>query len=240
MNYLDNADAHEVSPALHFIHAVSNRIAAADPLHHVLDETVQFIAELLSCDSCFIYVREGESLVMRASMNAHPGILDRLTLKVGEGITGWAAEKAEPVVISERAYQDARFCFINELPEDRFEAFISVPVLSRGRVVAVINVQHREVYRPGIRDMKLLLTIAHLLAAAIEMGRMEDQISKLSTKLEERKLIDRAKGVLQRDLGINENEAYTMIQKQARQLRRTMGDIAGAVLVSDELRRSRS
>ena len=45
-------------------------------------------------------------------------------MKMGEGITGWVAENRQPVAIAERAYEDSRFKFFNELPEDRFEVFL--------------------------------------------------------------------------------------------------------------------
>ena len=55
-------------------------------------------------------------------------------IKIGEGITGWVAENRQPVAVAERAYEDFRFRLFNELPEDRFESFLSVPMVSGGRV----------------------------------------------------------------------------------------------------------
>jgi hypothetical protein len=49
------------------------------------------------------------------------------------------------------ARRSPRFRVCNELPEDRYEAFLSVPVLSRGKLVGVINVQHRQ---PHDRDRR--------------------------------------------------------------------------------------
>ena len=61
---------------------------------------------------------------------------------MGQGITGWVAEHREPVAIPEKAALDPRFQFFHELPEDSYEAFLSVPLMCRGRVVGVINLQH--------------------------------------------------------------------------------------------------
>jgi uroporphyrinogen-III synthase len=60
----------------------------------------------------------------------------------------------------------------------------------------------------------------------------------LSERLEERKIVDRAKGILQRDLGLSEEEAYLTIQRQSRQRRRSKKDIAEAIVISDEVRRA--
>jgi len=98
---------------------------------------LDFAVGLVKCDSCFIYVLAGDDLVLRASKNPHHELLDRLKLRMGQGITGWVAEHREPVAVSREAYKDPRFQRFNELPEDRYEAFLSVPLFSRGRLVGV-------------------------------------------------------------------------------------------------------
>jgi len=230
-------DLTEPTPTLNFLHDVSTRIAAADPLHEVLDEIVEFVSDLMSCDSCFIYVKEQSELVLRASKNSHPDVLDRLKMPLGEGITGWVAENNIPVVLTERAWKDPRFQKFAELPEDNYEAFLSIPVSSRSTVVGVINVQHRDPYKFTPREIKIISTLGHLVGAAIERVRLETEVSELSDKLASRKLVERAKGVLQRELKISEEEAYSTIQKQARQRRKSMKEISEAILLADEMKR---
>src|SRR5436190_15643980 len=133
------------------LHEIGVRLATADQFHEVLSRVVEFASAVVKCDSCLIYVLEGEELVLRASKNPHPEVVDRLKLRVGEGITGWVAEHQEPVAVSKNASKDPRFQFFHELPEDTYEAFLSVPLMSRGRVVGVINLQHR---RPHVHNQK--------------------------------------------------------------------------------------
>jgi len=228
----------EPTSTLNFLHDVSTRIAAADPLHEVLEEIVEFVSELVSCDSCFMYVKENGELVLRASKNSHTDVLDRLKVLLGEGITGWVAENNEVVALSQRAWQDPRFRKFAELPEDSYEAFLSIPVSSRGTVVGVINVQHKEPYSFTPREIKIISTLGHLVGAAIERVRLEEEVSELSDKLAARKLVERAKGVLQRELKLSEEDAYTIIQKQARQRRKSMKEISEAILLADEMKRN--
>ena len=222
-----------------FLHEIGSRFAAADPLHTVLDRVVQFVSAVVQCDSCFIYVLEDEALVLRASKNPHADLVDRLRLRVGQGITGWVAEHRQPVAIGARAFEDPRFQVFNELPEDRYEALLSVPVLCRGRLVAVINLQHRRPHEHSSSDIQLIATIGFLVGAEIELARLEVENSQLSERLETRKVLDRAKGILQRDLGITEEEAYLTIQRQSRQRRRTKREIAEAIILADDLHRGR-
>src|ERR1700739_167250 len=83
--------------AIGFLHSIGLRMAAADPLNEVLAKIVDFVAAVVKCDSCFVYVLEGKNLILRASKNPHPEIVGRLKMPVGQGITGWVAEHREPV-----------------------------------------------------------------------------------------------------------------------------------------------
>jgi uroporphyrinogen-III synthase len=226
------------SNALDFLHDVGTRIAAADPVHEVLDRIVEFVSDLVNCDSCFIYVLEGSDLVLRASKNPHPEEVDRLTMHIGQGIAGWVAEHREPVVLDSNASQDSRFRSFAELPEDHYEALLSIPVISRGRVVSVINVQHREPHSFQPREVKMISMIGHLVGAAIEMARLENEVIELADKLAVRKLIERAKGIVQSEYGISEEEAYSLIKKQARSRRKPMKEIAEAILVTNDMKRN--
>ena len=220
------------------LHYTVSQIAAADGFHQALDRVLDFAVELVKCDSCFIYVLAGEELILSASQNPHQEVLDRLKLRVGQGITGWVAEHREPVSISREAFKDPRFRRFNELPEDRYEAFLSVPLFSRGRLVGVMNLQHREQHVYSSRNIRLLCTVGSLAGAEIELARLETENSNLSERLETRKLVERAKGILQRDLGLTEEQAYLSIQRQSRQKRKTMKEIAEAIVLSEEVRNS--
>jgi signal transduction protein with GAF and PtsI domain len=221
-----------------FLHDISSRMAAADPLHQDLEQIIEFVSAVVKCDSCFVYLREEDEMVLKASKNPHEDeVIDRLKLRVGQGITGWVAEHREPVAITQGASQDVRFKFFHELPEDSYEAFLSVPILSRGRVVGVINVQHKQAHTYTRRQIKLISTIGFLVGAEIEMARLEGANSQLLQQLETRKLVERAKGILQRDLGLDEEQAYLTLQRQSRQKRRSLKEIAEAVVLGEEIRR---
>jgi len=233
---IDDPMDHDDTAEIEILHDIGRRIAAADPLHAVLSRVVHFVSSIVRCDSCFLYVLEQNDLVLRASKTPHPDVIDRLKLRVGQGITGWVAEHRTPVAVAQHAFEDTRFQVFNELPEDRYEAFLSVPVLSRGKLVGVINVQHREQHHHTRREIQLISMIGFLVGAEIEMARLEVENNQLSERLEERKVVDRAKGILQRTLGITEEEAYVTIQKQSRQRRKSKREIAEAIILSEELR----
>jgi len=209
---------------------------AVASLQQVLAQVVEFATSLVKCDSCFVYVLENDELILRASRDPHPEIVDRLKLKLGQGITGWVGEHRVPVSLEENASDDPRFRLFNEVPEERFEAFLSVPLLSRGQLVGVINLQNRARYRYSEREIRVLSTIGFLTGAEIEMARLESENSKLSRKLESRKIVERAKGVMQRELRISEEEAYLTLQRESRKRGKSMKEIAEAILLNEEIK----
>lgn len=228
------------APEIEFLHAISSSFAASDSLHKVLGQVVNFISTLVKCDSCFIYVLEGNDLVLRGSKNPHPEVevVDRLRLRVGQGITGWVAQHKQPVAVPRNAARDPRFQVFNELPEDHFEAFLSVPLLCRNKLVGVINVQHRQPHHHTKRQIQIISTVGFLVGAEIEMARLESENSELFERLETRKVVERAKGILQRELKMTEEEAYLSLQRQSRQRRKPMKEIAEAIVLSEEVRRA--
>jgi uroporphyrinogen-III synthase len=223
-----------------FLHEISSRMAAADSLHLVLDRIVDFITSVIPCDSCFIYVLEGENLMLRASKNPHADLIDHIGVEVGQGVTGWVAKHRQPVAIASAASNDPRFKAFKNIPEDHFEAMLCTPILCAGRVVGVINLQHRMSYRHTNEQVRLLSTLGFLVGAEIERARLETENTQLTSRLETRKAVDRAKSVLQRDLSLNEEDAYQMMQKESRQRRKSMREIAEAILLAEDLRRGRS
>jgi uroporphyrinogen-III synthase len=226
--------------SIDFLHQISSRIAAADPLHVVLGSIVEFVTAVIPCDSCFIYVLEQGKLVLRASKNPHADLVDHLGVQLGQGITGWVAEHREPVAIASNASNDPRFMIFRSLPEDHFEAILSTPILCATKVVGVINLQHRLTYQHTEHEVRLLSMLGFLVGAEIERARLETENVQLANRLESRKAVERAKGVLQRDLGISEDEAYRTMQKESRQRRISMHEIAEAILLGDDLKKGRS
>ncbi len=218
------------------LHDIGSRIAAADEFHEVLTRVMEFATALVKCDSCLIYVLAGDELVLSASKNPHEDLVDRLKLGVGQGITGWVAEHREPVAIAKNASQDPRFRYFNELPEDSYEAFLSVPLLSRSRLVGVMNLQHRQPHAYTRREIRLISTVGFLAGAEIEMARLESENSSLSQQLETRKLVERAKGILQRELALSEEQAYLALQRQSRQRRISMKEVAEAIVLAEDVK----
>jgi signal transduction protein with GAF and PtsI domain len=229
---------HEISD-IELLHEIGSRMAAADPFHEVLQRVIEMVTAAVRCDSCFLYVLENEKLVLRASKNPHEDVVDRMQIDMGQGVTGWVAEHKQTVALPAKAWADPRFAHFPTLPEDRFEAFLAVPILCRGKLVGAINMQHREQHHHSKREIRLITMIGYLVGAEVELARMEFEKSQLAQQLESRKVMERAKGILQRELGLSEEDAYLMLQKQSRQKRKPVRELAEAIILMDDMKRGK-
>jgi AmiR/NasT family two-component response regulator len=98
--------------------------------------------------------------------------------------------------------------------------------------------QHGRPRRYSLREVKLLSSVGVLLGAEIGISRLQSQNSDLLMELETRKLVARGNGILQRELGLSEHEAFLVLQRQSQQKKRPMKEIAQAIILSAEVRQS--
>src|SRR5680860_428699 len=168
------------------LHRISESISSTLELETVLKQIVEVVVEVTKGDACLLYLisETTDELILRASKNPHPRLIGRISIGLGEGITGWVAREKVPVVIPRNASDDTRFKFFHRLPEDRYQAFVSVPITSKGTMVGVINVQHKRPKRYAEETLALLLTIANQVGGAIANARLYDDMRQKARRLE--------------------------------------------------------
>jgi signal transduction protein with GAF and PtsI domain len=141
-------------------------------LPDILQGINKLITGFMQCDSCLIYLIDGDNLVL-CSSNQNPAVQGKVRLKLSEGLTGWVARERRLLAITREAYADPRFKKFTALPEDTFEAFLSAPILARGRVIGVINVQHRHPHQHSGAEMELLTTVAEQIGTLLLLARVD-------------------------------------------------------------------
>ena len=87
-----------------------------------------------------------------------------------------------------------------------------------------------------VRESDLAPAVEMALARFREIQGLRQEIGDLEDTLEARKLVERAKGVLMRREGLDEASAFARLQKQARDSRMTMKEIAEGILAESERR----
>ena len=152
-------------------------------LNEILQGINKLIVEFMSCDSCLIYLVDGEELVL-CSSNKTPDAPGKVRLKISEGLTGWVARERRLLAITREAFEDKRFKKFSNLPEDSFEAFLSAPILARGKVVGVINVQHRAQHQHTGAEMELLTTVAEQIGTLLLLARVDPKALEAANHVE--------------------------------------------------------
>lgn len=154
---------------------ISRLMAREVPLAKALDKVVSLVVEFMHSDSCLLYLLQEQELVLCASNNPQPDTIGNVRLKQGEGLTGWVARERRLLSVSREAYADPRFKLFTDLPEDTYEAFLSAPILVRGRVAGVINVQHRAPHSHSGAEMELLTTVGEQVGCLVALAALDGE-----------------------------------------------------------------
>lgn len=223
---------------LKILHQIIETISYNLDLKEVLSRIVKVVSRVTKADSCFLYLVDGKELVLRASLNPRPKAIGKVKLKISEGITGWVAQKKKAAAVFKQAYNDERFKFFNTLPEDKYEAFLSAPIIYKDSVLGIINVQHRKPRTYKKSEVELIKTIASATGGAIENASLFSEKEALKEMLETRKLIEKAKGILMKEFQIAEDKAYKLLHKKSMDRRISMKEVAEAIIISNEFKNS--
>ena len=239
------SDAAEESK-LSVFHRVSGIVSSGLALDEMLGEIIGLTVQATACDACLVYLLEPSTrdLVLQASQVPHAGALGQLRVHIGEGVTGWVAEHKSVVALPANASSDARFKSFQGLVEDTYEAFLSVPLVSGGDLIGVINVHHRASHRHTADEIGMLVFIGEQLGVAVshsllqrENERLLEETLSVRRELETRKLVERAKGILQQRHGLTEEEAYLRLRGLSRRMRKPMKELAEALILAEDLGR---
>lgn len=199
----------------------------------LLRKLIQLINKVIPADSCLIYIYDdkNETLTLIGSKKGKKDLIGNINMKKGEGITGWVVDHKETVVLRKQAYKDKRFKNFSELPEDKYESFLSIPIKNEVDVLGVINIQHKEIYNFTKDEIKIIESIVSIVASVFGRTVLKEKVDFLEGKLEERKLVEKAKGIIMKKEKVNESEAYKLIRTESMKKRKSMKEIANAIIL---------
>lgn len=147
-------------------------MASPDSSQQRLDAVVNVIAEEMQCDVCSVYLlRAGDVLELFASVGLNPSSVHLTRLSVGEGLVGEIAATANALNLAD-AQHHPKFAYRPETGEEKFHAFVGVPILQSGRVTGVLVVQDRKEKNFTDDQMEVLQTVAMVLAELNESGKL--------------------------------------------------------------------
>jgi GAF domain-containing protein len=154
----------------------------------------------------------------------------------------WFLTFAASTVLETSAWQDRRLQKLPEFVHNRFQSVLSVPIVDAGNVVGLVNFCRRSPGRYAPQEIGFLgslgTTLGTVLAGAAalhEKDKLQFELEALNRKLADRKLLERAKGILQSRFAWSEEEAYFRLRRTSRQSRKPMSTIAAYVIQNSTL-----
>jgi two-component system, sensor histidine kinase and response regulator len=166
------------------LHRVSRIVTSDLSLDEMLGQIVGLTAQSTGCDACLVYLVESATgeFVLRASQVPRTQDLADVRVKLGEGVTGWVAEHQSVVALGSKASADPRFKNFSTLVEDTYEAFLSVPLMNKGRTIGVINVHHREAHAHSGQEISSIRFIGEQMGNAILKTLLEEENARLAER----------------------------------------------------------
>ncbi|HSB69039.1 MAG TPA: phosphoenolpyruvate--protein phosphotransferase [Candidatus Methylomirabilis sp.] len=134
-----------------------------------LQRIVAIVADHMQAEVCSIYLydAEREELTLKATKGLSPESVETVRLKLGEGLVGLALQELRPV-IEPIASVNPHFKYFPGILEERYEAFLVVPILRGKARIGAVTVQRRQEHAFGDQDVLALRAVASQLANIIE------------------------------------------------------------------------
>lgn len=175
------------------LYAVIGVVASSPNLERVLDEVVCVLSQATGSHACFVYLRDGARLRLRAASSPFSHLVGRVQFGLDEGLAGWVVRTGSPAFIPDDALADPRMKYVPELREERFQSLAAVPILARSGESIGVVVLHT--VAPHEFDEGVLTLVSHtasLVSGAIENAqlyedsrRRVDALTKLSALSEQ-------------------------------------------------------
>ena len=162
---------------LAFLHEIAQLATLARDWDELMRTIVERTTVAMAVEVCSFYLadRERTRLTLAATNGLDRAQVGKVSLGLGEGITGRVAASREPIAV-EDVTKDDRFAWVRGFDVEALAGMLSVPLVWHDQIVGVINVQTRDVRVFSEAEIAFLSTIAALLAGIVEKGRLTAEV----------------------------------------------------------------
>jgi signal transduction protein with GAF and PtsI domain len=220
---------------------LARTMAEDNYLDRILQTISEMMAETLDAPVCSIMLvdEDRRELVISAARCSSPEYLHKMPLKIEDSLIGRVVREGRPIMIP-NVVEEKQYRYPELARKTGLASLLSVPLITREKVIGTMNIYSREVRPFNEDEMGFVNVVAGQAAIAIENARLMSETLEMKRTLEARKLIERAKGILQQKYGLTEEEAYLRLRNESRRLRRPMRDLAEAVILAEDLEKKKT
>jgi signal transduction protein with GAF and PtsI domain len=215
---------------------ISKAISSELYLEDILSLIVVVTAEVMKSKICSLWLLDesDKTLKIRATQAMSEEYLKERSLHLGEGVVGYVASENKPMMIY-NVLKDPRYKEKDLARQEGLVSMLSVPMTVKDKVIGVINCYTSIPHRFTKSEVEVLTTVANQAAIAIENAGLIMKAKIIEDELISRKLVERAKGILMKDQRLSEQEAFRRLQKKSMDLRKSMREIAEAVILANQV-----
>src|SRR5947207_7094530 len=159
---------------LEFLQRLAQAAASTQQPGELVELIIREATSAMGTDVCSLYLLQADArtLLLTATNGLNESMVGKVTMRVGDGITGWVAETRREMVVPEVG-REPHWKWISGLDEDRFHSMLSVPIEAGPRLVGVLNVQSVERRDFGPADVEFLRAIAGQVAGFLERSELQ-------------------------------------------------------------------
>jgi len=217
---------------------ISQAVSSDLLLEDVLRLIVMVLAEVMDSKICSLMLvdEKKKELLVRATQSISAEYNQKPNLKIGTGIAGRVVEESKPISVLD-VRRDPRYQNTDIAIKEGLCSLLSVPLSVRGKIIGVLNCYTQAIHNFTATEIAIVSTVAAEAAMVIDHHGLLEKSRSIQEELETRKLVERAKDMLSRDAQISGEEAYRRMQKQSMNARKSMKEIAEAVILSKSIKR---
>jgi signal transduction protein with GAF and PtsI domain len=216
---------------------ISRAISSDLYLEDILRLIVVVTAEVMKSKICSLWLvdERDKALKIRATQSMSEEYLRERSLKLGEGVVGYVAQENRPTMIY-NVLKEPRYKEKELARKEGLVSLLSVPMCVKDKVIGVINCYTSFPHKFTKSETEVLATVANQAAVSIENAGLIMKAKIIEDELMSRKLVERAKGILMKEQRLSEEEAFRRLQKKSMDLRKSMREIAEAVILANQIR----
>lgn len=226
----------------HYIQAlvdISQAITSELFLEDLFKLIVMVTAKVTGVEICSLWLVDEDVdphlIRLKATQSFEPDYVKDRVLGLNEGVVGYVVSNQRPLVIKDVMAND-RFKEKDLAKKLGLVSMVSVPLNgNEGRVIGVLNCFTSTPHEFSEVDINMLTAVASQAAVAIHNTELIIKTRLIEQELKSRKIIDRAKEILTQRKNFSGEDAYRWIQKKSMDTRKSMLEIAEAILLADEL-----
>ncbi len=219
------------------ISKISRAISSDLYLEDILKLIVTVTAEVMNSRICSLMLidEKKQNLDIRATQSISEEYINKKPLTKGEGVAWKVVLQNKPIVIANVA-KEPEYKYKDIAVKEKLMSLLCVPLAVKGKVIGVLNCYTSEPHKFTPTEINVLTSVANQAAIAIENTELMVKTKVIQEELETRKVVERAKGILMKQEGLTEKDAFRRIQKYSMDRRKPMKEVAEAIIVAHEMK----